>query len=419
MDKFLLTGPCKVEGKIDVSGSKNAALPILAATLLFDKTVELKNLPNVRDVQTMLALLKSLGSKIVISRNKKSVKIYNSKKMKTFASYNLVKTMRAGILVLGPLLSKHYKSITSLPGGCSLGTRPINYHLNGLAKLGAKHKIINGYVYATANKGLVGGKIKFSKVSVGASENLIIAATLAKGRSILKNCATEPEIKDLINFLNSAGGKIKWIGKRTLQIDGVKFLNSTNYSIMGDRIETGTWLIAAALTEGKLRIRKFNPKLIQTEINILKKMGTRIETKKDEIYVQGSKNIKNINLKTEVYPGFPTDLQALMMVLLCKASGKSEILETIFENRYMHVAELRRLGAKIKIKGNKSIIEGNTKFEGAELMSTDLRASASLVLAAISAKGKSIINRIYHLDRGYEQIEKKLIKVGVKIKRVS
>ena len=419
MDKFLLTGPCKVEGKIDVSGSKNAALPILAATLLFDKPVELKNLPNVRDVQTMLALLKSLGSKIVISRNKKSVKIYNFKKMKTFASYNLVKTMRAGILVLGPLLSKHYKSITSLPGGCSLGTRPINYHLNGLAKLGAKHKIINGYVHATANKGLVGGKIKFSKVSVGASENLIIAATLAKGRSILKNCATEPEIKDLINFLNSAGGKIKWIGKRTLQIDGVKFLNSINYSIMGDRIETGTWLIAAALTEGKLRIRKFNPKLIQTEINILKKMGTRIETKKDEIYVQGSKNIKNINLKTEVYPGFPTDLQALMMVLLCKARGKSEISETIFENRYMHVAELRRLGAKIKIKGNKFIIQGNTKFEGAELMSTDLRASASLVLAAISAKGKSIINRIYHLDRGYEQIEKKLIKVGVKIKRVS
>ena len=419
MDKFLLTGPCKVEGKIDVSGSKNAALPILAATLLFDKPVELKNLPNVRDVQTMLALLKSLGSKIVISRNKKSVKIYNFKKMKTFASYNLVKTMRAGILVLGPLLSKHYKSTTSLPGGCSLGTRPINYHLNGLAKLGAKHKIINGYVHATANKGLVGGKIKFSKVSVGASENLIIAATLAKGRSILKNCATEPEIKDLINFLNSAGGKIKWIGKRTLQIDGVKFLNSINYSIMGDRIETGTWLIAAALTEGKLRIRKFNPKLIQTEINILKKMGTRIETKKDEIYVQGSKNIKNINLKTEVYPGFPTDLQALMMVLLCKARGKSEISETIFENRYMHVAELRRLGAKIKIKGNKSIIQGNTKFEGAELMSTDLRASASLVLAAISAKGKSIINRIYHLDRGYEQIEKKLIKVGVKIKRVS
>ena len=419
MDKFLLTGPCKVEGKIDVSGSKNAALPILAATLLFDKPVELKNLPNVRDVQTMLALLKSLGSKIVISRNKKSVKIYNFKKMKTFASYNLVKTMRAGILVLGPLLSKHYKSITSLPGGCSLGTRPINYHLNGLAKLGAKHKIINGYVHAAANKGLVGGKIKFSKVSVGASENLIIAATLAKGRSILKNCAIEPEIKDLINFLNSAGGKIKWIGKRTLQIDGVKFLNSINYSIMGDRIETGTWLIAAALTEGKLRIRKFNPKLIQTEINILKKMGTRIETKKDEIYVQGSKNIKNINLKTEVYPGFPTDLQALMMVLLCKARGKSEISETIFENRYMHVAELRRLGAKIKIKGNKSIIQGNTKFEGAELMSTDLRASASLVLAAISAKGKSIINRIYHLDRGYEQIEKKLIKVGVKIKRVS
>ena len=214
MDKFLLNGPCKVEGRINISGSKNAALPILAATLLFDKPVELKNLPNVRDIQTMLALLKSLGSKIKISKNNNSVKIYNPKKMKTFASYNLVKTMRAGILVLGPLLSKHYKSITSLPGGCSLGTRPINYHLNGLTKLGAKYKIIKGYVYATATKGLVGGKIKFSKVSVGASENLIIAATLAKGKTILKNCAIEPEIKDLVQFLNLAGGKLKWIGKK-------------------------------------------------------------------------------------------------------------------------------------------------------------------------------------------------------------
>ena len=419
MDKFLLNGPCKVEGRINISGSKNAALPILAATLLFDKPVELKNLPNVRDIQTMLALLKSLGSKIKISKNNNSVKIYNPKKMKTFASYNLVKTMRAGILVLGPLLSKHYKSITSLPGGCSLGTRPINYHLNGLTKLGAKYKIIKGYVYATATKGLVGGKIKFSKVSVGASENLIIAATLAKGKTILKNCAIEPEIKDLVQFLNLAGGKLKWIGKRTLQINGVKFLNSINYSIMGDRIEAGTWLIAAALTKGKLRIKKFNPKLIQTEINILKKIGARVKTKKDEIYIEGSKNIKSINLKTEVYPGFPTDLQAQMMVLLCKANGRSEIVETIFENRYMHVAELRRLGAKINIKGNKSIIQDNTMFEGAELMATDLRASVSLILAALTTKDKSVLNRIYHLDRGYEHIEKKLSKVGAYIRRTN
>lgn len=419
MDKFLIKGPCKVIGKVNVSGSKNAALPILAATLLFDKPVELKNLPNVRDIQTMLALLKSLGSKIKISKNKNSVKIYNLKKMKTFASYNLVKTMRAGILVLGPLLSKYRKSIASLPGGCSLGTRPINYHLNALNKLGAKHKIIKGYVHATAKKGLIGGKIKFPKISVGASQNLIIAATLAEGKTVLKNCAIEPEIKDLVNFLNSAGGKLKWIGKRTIQINGVKFLNSINYSIMGDRIETGTWLIAAALTEGKLKIGKFNPKLIQTEINILKKIGAKIKTKRDEIYIQGNKNIKSINLKTEVYPGFPTDLQAQMMALLCKANGRSEITENIFEHRYLHVAELRRLGAKIKIKGNKSIIEGNTKFEGAELMSTDLRASVSLVLAALSAIGKSTINRVYHLDRGYEQLEKKLTKVGVKIKRIS
>ena len=419
MDKFLIKGPCKVIGKVNISGSKNAALPILAATLLFDKPVELKNLPNVRDIQTMLSLLKSLGSKIKISKNKNSVKFYNLKKMKSFASYNLVKTMRAGILVLGPLLSKYHKSITSLPGGCSLGTRPINYHLKALNKLGAKHKIIKGYVHATAKRGLVGGKIKFPKISVGASQNLIIAATLADGKTVLKNCAIEPEIKDLVNFLNSAGGKLKWIGKRTLQINGVKFLNSINYSIMSDRIETGTWLIVAAITEGKLKIGKFNPKLIQTEINILKKIGAKIKTKRDEIYIQGNKNIKSINLKTEVYPGFPTDLQAQMMALLCKANGRSEITENIFEHRYMHVAELRRLGAKIKIKGSKSIIEGNTKFEGAELMSTDLRASVSLVLAALSAKGKSIINRVYHLDRGYEQFEKKLIKIGVKIKRIS
>ena len=419
MDTFLIKGPCKVIGKVNISGSKNAALPILAATLLFDKPVELKNLPNVRDIQTMLALLKSLGSKIKISKNKNSVKIYNRKKMKTFASYNLVKTMRAGILVLGPLLSKYHKSITSLPGGCSLGTRPINYHLKALNKLGAKHKIIKGYVHATAKRGLVGGKIKFPKISVGASQNLIIAATLANGKTVLKNCAIEPEIKDLVNFLNSAGGKLKWIGKRTLQINGVKFLNSINYSIMSDRIETGTWLIVAAITEGKLKIGKFNPKLIQTEINILKKIGAKIKTKRDEIYIQGNKNIKSINLKTEVYPGFPTDLQAQMMALLCKANGRSEITENIFEHRYMHVAELRRMGAKIKIKGSKSIIEGNTKFEGTELMSTDLRASVSLVLAALSAKGKSIINRVYHLDRGYDQLEKKLMKVGVKIKRIS
>ncbi len=419
MDKFLIKGPCKVKGKINISGSKNAALPILASTILFDKPVELNNLPNVKDVQTMLALLKSLGSKILISKNQKRVKIINPKKMRTFASYNLVKTMRAGILVLGPMLSKHRKSITSLPGGCSLGTRPVNYHLSALAKLGAKYKIIKGYVHAETNKGLVGTVIRFSSVSVGATENIIIAATLAKNRTILKNCAIEPEIKDLVNFLNLAGGKLKWIGKRTIQIDGVKNLNSVNYSIMNDRIEAGTWLIAAALTEGTLRVGTIDHKLIQTEINILKKIGAKIKIEKDVIFIKGNKKIKNIKLKTEVYPGFPTDLQAQIMVLLCKAKGRSSIIENIFENRYMHVAELRRLGAKIQIKGNKSIIEGNSIFEGAELMSTDLRASVSLVLAAIASRGQSTINRIYHLDRGYEKIEKKLSNVGVKIKRIN
>ena len=288
-----------------------------------------------------------------------------------------------------------------------------------MAKLGAKYKIIKGYVHAETNKGLVGTVIRFSSVSVGATENIIIAATLAKNRTILKNCAIEPEIKDLVNFLNLAGGKLKWIGKRTIQIDGVKNLNSVNYSIMNDRIEAGTWLIAAALTEGTLRVGTIDHKLIQTEINILKKIGAKIKIEKDVIFIKGNKKIKNIKLKTEVYPGFPTDLQAQIMVLLCKAKGRSSIIENIFENRYMHVAELRRLGAKIQIKGNKSIIEGNSIFEGAELMSTDLRASVSLVLAAIASRGQSTINRIYHLDRGYEKIEKKLSNVGVKIKRIN
>ena len=420
MDKFIISGPCKIKGQVIVSGSKNASLPILASSILFDKPVEIKNLPDVKDIDTMLNLLRSLGLNIKKNKKKKSVIITKSKKINTIASYSLVKTMRAGILVLGPMLAKYKKAITSLPGGCLIGARPVNYHLKSLKKLGMKYYIKKGYIYANVKNNLIGAEIKFPKISVGATENLIIASCLAVGRTILKNCAIEPEIKDLTNFLTKAGAKIKWTGKRRVQIDGVKSLNEISYNIMGDRIECGTFCVAATLTAGDLNIKGFNPKLIRTELNMLRKIGARIITKKNQIFIKGTKNLKNLkNVITKEYPAFPTDLQAQFMVLLCKANGRSSIKENIFENRFMHVAELRRLGAKITIKKNIAIIEGKTKFEGAELMSSDLRASVALVLAAIVAKGKSKINRIYHLDRGYEQLENKLKKIGVKIKRTS
>ena len=418
MDKFLIEGPCKLKGKVLISGSKNAALPILAATLLFEKSVTIKNLPRVRDIFTMLSLLKSLGSKITLSKDKKIAKIQNKKNMKTFASYSLVKTMRGSILVLGPLISKFQKSITSLPGGCLIGARPVNYHLSALKKLGMNYEIKKGYIHAKSKGKLKGTTVRFSNISVGATENTIIAACLANGKTILKNCAVEPEIKDLTNFLNSAGANIKWKG-RTCEIVGVKSLNQTEYSVMADRIETGTFCVAAALSKGDLEIQNLNPKIISTELSLLKKIGAKIKTSENNIRIKGPDKIRPLkNIKTKEYPSFPTDLQAQFMVLLCKANGKSIITESIFENRFMHVAELQRLGAKINIKNNKAIIDGNTNFIGAELMSSDLRASVALVLAAIVANGKSVINRIYHLDRGYENIENKLKKIGVKIKRL-
>ena len=418
MDKFLINGPCKIKGKVSISGSKNASLPILAATLLFDQPVIIKNLPRVRDINTMINLLKSLGSKITLSKDKKTAKIYNKKNIKTLASYSLVKTMRGSILVLGPLVAKYHKSKTSLPGGCLIGARPINYHLSALKKLGMNYEIKDGYILARSKGKLKGTIINFPKISVGATENSIIAACLAKGKSILKNCAVEPEIKDLTNFLNSAGAKIKWFG-RTCKIIGVNSLNKTNYSVMADRIEAGTFCVAATLAKGNIEIKNFNPNVIKKELNLLKKAGAKIRTDNNKIFIKGPDKIKSIkSIKTKEFPGIPTDLQAQLMVLMCKAIGKSSITERIFENRFMHVAELQRLGANINIKKNKAFIEGNTKFVGAELMSSDLRASVALVLAAIVSNGKSYINRIYHLDRGYEKIENKLKKIGVKIRRL-
>ena len=417
MQKLEVFGANKLKGQIKISGSKNASLPILAATLLSNKKIILKNLPKVRDIETMLTLLQSLGSRVRLDKNKTIID--NSKQNKKFASYNLVKTMRAGILVLGPLLAKHKSAKVSLPGGCAIGTRPVDIHLKALSKLGVKYKIDQGYVIANAPKGLKGNKIKFPKISVGATENLIIAASFAKGITILSNCAIEPEIKDLVNFLNEMGCNIKWISKRTIKVIGVSEIKEISYSVMFDRIEAGTYLVAAAVTEGNLKISNIIPEIIKTEINVLKKLGSKIMIKKNEVQIIGNKKIKSTKITTAPYPGFPTDLQAQIMVLLCKANKSSIIKEDIFENRFMHVAELNRMGAKISTNGNKAIVEGNINFAPAELMATDLRASVSLILAALTAKGKSVINRIYHLDRGYENIEKKLKKVGAKIRRVN
>ena len=417
MEKLEIIGGKKLQGSINISGSKNASLPILAATILVDK-VTLNNIPQVKDIDTMIELLTSLGSEIYINKNKKKIKIHNYKSNKKVAKYKYVKTMRAGILVLGSLLSKFGKAKVSLPGGCAIGLRPVNLHIEALKKMGVKIKIIEGYIYATANNGLKGAKISFPKVSVGATENLIIAACKAKGRTILSNCAIEPEVKDLSNFLIKLGCKIKWLGKRKVQIDGVKNLKDINYNIMFDRIEAVTYMIAAAATNGRVSIKNIQPKIIDKEILLLKKIGVKIIEKKNKITIISSKSLKGINIKTSPYPGFPTDLQAQLMVLMCKAKNQSIIRENIFENRFMHVSELNRMGADIIVKGRKAIINGNKKLNGAQLMATDLRASVSLVIAALISNKKSIINRIYHLDRGYENIEKKLSNCGANIKRI-
>ena len=418
MDKFTIMGPSRLRGKVEISGSKNSSLPILAATLLFNNPVVIKNLPKVKDINTMITLLRSLGSRVNLSNDRRTAKIDNPKKLKTFASYSLVKTMRGSILVLGPLITKYFHSKISLPGGCLIGARPINYHLDALKKLGMNYVLKDGYILAKSKGKLKGTTIKFPKISVGATENSIIAACLAEGVTILKNCAIEPEIKDLTNFLNSAGAKISWKG-RVCKVIGVTSLNSTEYTVMADRIEAGTFCIAATVAKGKLDIMNLDARIINTELNLLKKFGAKVRVNKGKISIKGPKIIKSVqNIKTKEYPGVSTDMQSQLMVLMCKANGESSIIENIFENRFMHVAELRRLGAKINIVKNKAIIKGNSKFIGAELMSSDLRASASLVLAAMISRGKSTINRIYHLDRGYENIENKLKKIGVRIKRL-
>jgi len=418
MQKLEIRGGRKISGTIVISGSKNATLPILASTILTNKKVVIKNIPIVKDVLTMVELLCTIGSTVKFDKKGKKIEIFNKKLLKTFAPYHLLKTMRAGVLVLGPLLAKYKIAKVSLPGGCAIGSRPINFHLDALKKMGAKIKIKDGYIFASAKKGLKGCTIKFPIISVGATENILIAACFAKGETKLRNCALEPEIDDLIYFLKKLGCKIKRAGKRSINVFGVKELKSTVHKIIFDRIEAGTYIIAAALTKGRLKIKNINSKLMLTEISLLNKMGVDIIKKKNYIIAGRLKKLKNINIMTKPYPGFPTDLQAQIMVLMTRAEGVSTIKEGIFENRFMHVSELRRMGAQIEIKGNKAKIFGKSKLNGAELMATDLRASVCLVLAGLVPSNKTVVNRIYHLDRGYEKIENKLSNCGAQIKRL-
>jgi len=415
MKKLVIQGGKKLYGTINISGSKNASLPILAASLLIDEVVTLKNIPNVKDILTMIVLLENIGKKIEFSAAKNEVKIYPQKIKKLEAPYNLVKTMRAGVLVLGPLISKYGYAKVSLPGGCAIGSRPVDLHIEALKKMGAKIKIDNGYILAEVAEKLKATNFKFPSVSVGATENLIMASVLCEGKTLIKNIAIEPEILDLIDFLNHSGAKILFNSKRSITIEGVDRLRGVSYSIIPDRIEAGTYAIASLITNGKITLNKINKEIMRNIFDVLKKAGAQLDFKKTNSVTVSRKKIKSLNVKTLPYPGFPTDMQAQLMSLLCLSKGKSVIREDIFENRFLHVPELQRLGANIKIKNQSAHIVGIEKLKGAEVMATDLRASVSLVLAGLVAQGTTTINRVYHLERGYENLVGKLKKCGAKI----
>ena len=414
MDKMIIYGPTSLKGSVLVSGAKNAALPILAAVLLSDGKNQITNVPNLKDIDTILALLSYLGVRI---ERKEGTVIADSQGIQRFdAPYELVKTMRASILVLGPLLTRFKRAKISLPGGCAIGERPINLHLMGLEKMGASIRLEEGYVVAEAPR-LYGTSIYFDIPTVTGTENLMMAATLAKGTTVLENVAREPEVEDLANFLNKMGAKIFGVGTDKIVIEGVERLEAAPYSVMQDRIEAGTLLIAAAATGGEVEIKHSNPQYLEAIIEKLRSAGAKILTHQDSIFITSDGTFEKLQVQTQPYPGFPTDLQAQMMVLLTKAKGTSVMTETIFENRFNHVAELRRMGADIRVDGRSAIIEGGAFLSGAPVMATDLRASASLIIAGLLAHGKTEISRVYHLDRGYEALHEKLLKLGARIER--
>ena len=417
MEKLLIKGGKSLSGKISCSGAKNAALPMIAATILCDDKVVLKNLPYLQDITTMFELLGSMGSEILLDENM-DFTISSANLTDIEARYELVKTMRASILVLGPLLSKYGKARIALPGGCAIGSRPVNFHLDALKQMGASITLRNGYIEANASK-LKGANIKFEGVTVTGTENLMMAATLAEGQTILTNVAKEPEIADLADMLNSMGAKISGAGTDKIVIDGVDELKGTIFDIPADRIEAGTYLVAAAVTKGSITIDGINPNRLMKVIDKLRAAGAEIDYNEDSISINMKLEFPNpVDITTAPFPEFPTDMQAQFSVINAISSGTANIYETVFENRFMHILELNRMGCDISVKGNHAVIQGVKSIYGAQVMATDLRASASLILAGLCAEGETVVDRIYHIDRGYERIEEKLNYLGANIIRL-
>ena len=417
MAKILINGGQPLNGDVTISGAKNAVLPILAATLLADGPVTIGNVPHQRDVTTTMELLGQMGVELVIDERMK-IHVDPRPAKRYFAPYDLVKTMRASILVLGPLVARFGEAVVSLPGGCAIGSRPVDLHLKGLQALGAEVSVENGYIKAYAKR-LKGARINMDLVTVTGTENLMMAAALAQGTTIIENAAQEPEVVDLANCLNAMGAKIEGAGTATLVIEGVERLSGTTYDVLPDRIETGTFLVAGAITGGKVTAKHARPKTLDAVLAKLEDAGAHLNTGEDwiELDMRGRRP-KAVNVTTAPYPAFPTDMQAQFTALNCVAEGVGIITETVFENRFMHALELQRLGADIQIEGNSAIIKGVPKMSGAPMMATDLRASASLVLAGLVAHGDTQIDRIYHIDRGYENIEEKLGGLGAQIRRL-
>jgi len=417
LDKFRIQGGQALSGEINISGSKNAALPLIAASIMLDERVILERIPHLRDISTMIKLLADMGVSVNLTDNNK-LELDASNINNYLAPYNLVKTMRASILVLGPLLAKYGEARVSLPGGCAIGARPVNLHLDGLKAMGAEIRLDGGYIFAKV-KQLKGVHFEFNPVSVTGTANLMMAGVLAEGKTILVNAALEPEVISLGMFLQKTGAKIKGLGTRKIEIEGVNKLHGTVYRNIPDRIETGTYLVAAILTRGNLILRGTQSQHLKSVINLLRQTGAKIIVNNNDIEVSMyQEKIKPVDFVTEPYPGLPTDMQAQLMVLNTVASGSSTVLETIFENRFMHVLELQRMGADISLSRNKAYITGVEELLPAPVMASDLRASAALVLAGIIAKGETVIDRIYHVDRGYDHIENKLTGVGAKITRI-
>ncbi len=417
MDKLLLRGNGPLRGELRISGAKNAALPCLAATLLAREPVRLRNIPHLRDITTTLELLSTLGARVLVD-GQLGIEVDPRPVHSVVAPYELVKTMRASILVLGPLLARHGSAEVSLPGGCAIGSRPVSVHLSGLQALGAEITVEDGFVKAQASR-LRGTRIVMEMVSVTGTENLLMAATLAEGRTILENAAREPEIVDLARCLSAMGARISGAGTSVIEIEGVSELHGAEHSVVPDRIETGTYLVAAAMAGGDICLKRTDAGLLESVILKLREAGAEVSAEADTIRIRMTRRPQAVDVRTAPYPAFPTDMQAQFMAMNCIAVGSSVVTETIFENRFMHVSELQRLGADINADGKTAVVRGVPRLRGAPVMATDLRASASLVLAGLVAEGETLIDRIYHLDRGYEVIEEKLGALGADIRRIS